>query len=86
MRKSNRLPTRFPTGAKYVLEARGPMVHRYVELPGGRRVGLAPRKAASCVCAELQAIGIVPGLGAAGPVRKKTTATAPRRVRALETA
>lgn len=87
MRKSNRLPARFPVGAKYVLEARGAVVHRYVELPSGRRVTLPQRKAASCACLALQEISIVPGQGAAAePARKKKPVTARRRARALERA
>lgn len=87
MRKSNRLPIRFPEGAKYVLEARGLTVHRYVELPGGRRVSLPPRKALTCVCATLPEVSLVPGLVTdAEPVRKKPAAPARRRIRALENA
>jgi len=86
MRKSNRFPTRFPDGSKYVLEAHGLEVHRYIELPGGRRVTLPKRQAVSCVCATLREISIVPGLGTGTePVRKKPAAPARRRVRALET-
>lgn len=59
-RTSKPLPARFPVGAKYVVEGRGSFVRRYVEFPGGRRVDLAPRKAATCTCAELRAISIVP--------------------------
>ena len=60
MRKSTRLPTRFPEGTKYVLEARDGVVHRFVEYPDGRRITLKDRKAVSCVCAELQEVSIVP--------------------------
>ena len=31
-----KLPRRFPENTKYVVEACGPLVRRYVELPGGR--------------------------------------------------
>ncbi len=51
MRKSSRLPSRFPEGTKYVLESEGGMVRRYVEFPDGRKIALANRKAVSC-CAE----------------------------------
>jgi hypothetical protein len=59
MRKSSRLPTRFPEGTKYVLESHGGEVHRFVEFPGGRRVNLGKRKAATCVCAD-EVVSIVP--------------------------
>jgi len=69
MRKLNRLPTRFPPGAKYVLESRGPMVHRYVELPDGRRVVLPTREALTCCCAA--EASLVPRLGPEKQVRAK---------------
>jgi hypothetical protein len=47
---SARLPERFPPDSKYVLEARGGIVHRYVEFPDGRKVELSPRKALTCKC------------------------------------
>ena len=50
MRSVIRLPERFPADTKYVLEARGPFVHRYIEFPDGRIVELAPRKAQTCRC------------------------------------
>jgi hypothetical protein len=56
----SRLPARFPTGTKYVLESRGPFVQRYIEFPNGRKVRLAHRKALACTCAALQQISIVP--------------------------
>ena len=80
MRKSSQLPTRFPDGAKYVLEGRGDVVHRFVEFPDGRRVRLRQRKAVSCVCAELQEVSIVPMAEHVAPKRAR------RRVRVLETA
>jgi hypothetical protein len=55
-----RLPVCFPVGSKYVLEACGPFVRRYVEFPNGRRVKLAKRKALPCGCLEWQQISIVP--------------------------
>ena len=45
MRKSSRLPTQFTEGSKYVLEADGGRIHRYIEFPDGRKVLLADRKA-----------------------------------------
>jgi hypothetical protein len=59
MRKSNRLPTRFPEGTKYVLESHGGAVHRFVEFPDGSRVNLSKRKAATCVCTD-EVVSIVP--------------------------
>jgi len=47
-----KLPKRFPENSKYVVEACGPRVRRYVELPGGRRMHLRSRKAKPCICAE----------------------------------
>jgi hypothetical protein len=46
--KSARLPTRFPIGSTYVVEARGSvqgmtLMHRYVRFPDGRRVELTAR-------------------------------------------
>ena len=64
MRTSSRLPTRLPAGTKYVLESRGAWVHRYVELPDGRRVKLKARKAQTCCAAD---VSLVPALGV--PVR-----------------
>jgi len=40
-----RLPARFPVGAKYVVESHGLVVRRYVVFPNGRRVQLRRRKA-----------------------------------------
>jgi hypothetical protein len=71
MRKSNRLPTRFPEGAKYVLESRGGVVHRFVEFPDGRRITLRQRKAVSCVCPEVQDVSIVPAAGHAETKRSR---------------
>lgn len=59
MRKSSRLPTRFPEGTKYVLESHGGEVRRFVEFPDGRRITLSKRKAASCLCADDE-VSIVP--------------------------
>jgi hypothetical protein len=60
MRKSSRLPTRFPEGTKYVLESHGGEIRRYVEFPDGRRVTLSKRKAVNCLCAEADEVSIVP--------------------------
>lgn len=54
MRHMPRLPERFPEDTKYVLEARGPMVRRYVEFPNGLIMELAPRKAQTCRCLTLR--------------------------------
>ena len=48
MPKSMQLPSHLPAGSKYVIERHGRiqdsiLVHRYVELPDGHRVELAPR-------------------------------------------
>jgi hypothetical protein len=50
MSRNARLPRRLPVGSKYVLERmKGTkLVHRYVELPGGRRVELAARVVPTC--------------------------------------
>jgi hypothetical protein len=85
MRKSSRLPSRFPVGTKYVLESRGGVVHRYVEYPDGRKLALSPREPATCNCLALQELSIVPDLAAApAPRRKPARAVARRRSRALE--
>ena len=60
MPRASLLPTRFPAGTKYVLEGFGPFVRRYVELPNGRRIKLATRKALSCTGAEREQTTIVP--------------------------
>jgi hypothetical protein len=60
MPRASLLPTRFPAGTKYVLEDFGPFVRRYVELPNGRRIKLATRKALSCMGAEREQTTIVP--------------------------
>jgi hypothetical protein len=64
MRKSLRLPKRFPVGTKYVLESRGAFVHRYVEFPDGRKARLGLRKAQTCICAALSSVSIVPEINA----------------------
>ncbi|HEY2754845.1 MAG TPA: hypothetical protein VGJ01_03795 [Pseudolabrys sp.] len=87
MRKSTRLPSRFPVGTKYVLESRGGQVHRYVEYPDGRRLELSAREPANCNCLALQELSIVPDLAAAPtPRRKPARTTARRRSRVLERA
>ncbi len=60
MRRSPRLPKRFPVGTKYILESYGGFVRRYIEYPGGRRIELETRKALSCGCFDSS---IVPELG-----------------------
>jgi len=77
MRKSTRLPTRFPPGTKYVLESHGGTVRRYVELPDGRRISLPSRKALTCCAADAT---LVPALAQAeaaetGRRRAKVSAT-----------
>ena len=54
MQHSTRLPRRFPMGTRYVLEACGPVVRRYVQFPDGRRLELQARKAQSGKCVALQ--------------------------------
>lgn len=78
MRKSTRLPTRFPLGSKYVLESRGATVRRYVELPDGRRISLPSRKAVTCCANDAS---LVPTL-AATPA---PTETRRRRAKVLAT-
>ena len=74
MRSTRRLPARFPDGTKYVLESEGGMVRRYVEFPGGRKVMLARRKAAVCVCPDLHDVSIVPAVVETPAPRKRVTA------------
>jgi hypothetical protein len=50
MRKPARLPARFPAGTKYVLEAHGRTIHRYIEFADGSRIDLRPRQAVTCNC------------------------------------
>ena len=50
MRLMARLPEHLPENTKYVLEARGPLVRRYVEFPDGRKLELEPRRALTCRC------------------------------------
>ena len=78
MRPARRLPARFPAGAKYVLESEGGMVRRYVEFPDGRKVMLARRKAALCVCPDLHDVSIVPAVVEAP--RKRVAAKRAARV------
>lgn len=44
MHRSYHQLTRVPVGTKYVLEACGPFVRRYVEFPDGRKLALRKRK------------------------------------------
>jgi hypothetical protein len=53
MPKPMQLPSHLPTGSKYVIESHGRikgsiLMHRYVELPDGHRVELAPRLVPIC--------------------------------------
>lgn len=50
MPRLTRLPENFPPDTKYVLEARGRLVRRYVEFPDGHIVELPPRTALTCRC------------------------------------
>ena len=74
MRSTSRLPSRFPDGAKYVLESEGGMVRRFVEFPDGRRVMLARRKAAVCLCPDARDVSIVPSEVEPRPARKRVVA------------
>ena len=80
MRPTRRLPARFPDGTKYVLESDGGMVRRYVEFPDGRKVMLASRKAAVCVCPDLHDVSIVPAVAETPAPRKRLTVKRPARV------
>ena len=52
MPRLNRLPARFPADTRYVLEAHGAVVRRFIEYPDGLKVELKPRKALTCLCAD----------------------------------
>lgn len=67
MPRFNSLPARFPADTKYVLEARGSLVHRFIEYPDGHVVELKPRKAATCDCADRT---LVPAMDAGKSKRK----------------
>lgn len=67
MPRLNRLPARFPADTKYVLEARGSVVHRFIEYPDGHVVELNPRQAATCDCADRT---LVPAVDASKSKRK----------------
>jgi hypothetical protein len=86
MRKSSRLPSRFPVGTKYVLESRGGVVHRYVEFPDGRKLALSPREPATCECLALSIVPEIAAATAPEPRRKPARTTARRRSRVLERA
>jgi hypothetical protein len=49
----------YPDGTKYVVEAHGSIVKRYVEYPDGRRIRLSNRKSHRCTWGETAA-SIVP--------------------------
>ena len=57
-----------------MLESDGGMVRRYVEFPDGRKVMLAPRKAAVCVCPDLQSVSIVPAPAETAVPRRRVAA------------
>jgi hypothetical protein len=80
MRSSRNLPTRFPDGAKYVLESHGGMVRRFVEFPDGHRVTLAARKAVACACPDLTEVSLVPSVAEAHAPRRRPSR---RTIRAL---
>ena len=73
MRSNSRLPTRFPDGAKYVLESHGGMVRRFVEFSDGRRVTLPARKAVACVCPKLTDVSIVPAVAETHAPRRRAS-------------
>ena len=83
MPRPARLPAHFPVGTKYVLEARGRLVRRHVELPSGRRIRLEPRRASACVCAKWQQIGIVPDPSAIAAPSKPQRALMVEKVNTL---
>jgi len=56
-----KLPKHFPENSKYVVEACGPLVRRYVELADGRRIHLRSRKAKPCICVK-RSTSIVPDM------------------------
>jgi hypothetical protein len=76
-RRSTRLPTRFPPGSAYVVEARGSvqgmtLMHRYVRFPDGRRVELTARLVPACGKASVLT---VKSGKAAAPSRRSPTGT-----------
>ena len=73
MPRSSRLPARFPVDTKYVLEARGHYVRRYIEFPDGHTVELKSRKALSCHCADSV---LVPAMDAGKRKHKRLAAVA----------
>ena len=58
MRHTDRLPKRLPAGTKYVLESRGGFVRRFIELPDGRKLKLATRKAVACDCLDTSIVPV----------------------------
>jgi hypothetical protein len=62
-----KLPRRFPDGSKYIVEACGAVVKRYVELPTGRRIRLRSRRAQECKCLE-GSISIAPSKEVDSPI------------------
>jgi len=55
----SRVPKRFPVGTKYVVEARGEFVRRFVEYPDGRKIRLSNRKRQRCSSLE-PVVSLVP--------------------------
>ncbi len=70
MDRLTRLSVCFPSNTKYVLEASGSLVRRYIEFADGRKVELSPRKALTCNWLERKT-----GLAWA-PVRPPTSSAA----------
>lgn len=75
MRHSDGL-TRARVGTKYVVEAHGSFVRRYVEFPDGRTVALARRKAAACACLDHRSISIIPEEANPGDDKRRVRKTA----------
>jgi hypothetical protein len=61
MRPTDQLPKRIPAGSKYVLESQGGFVRRFIEMPAGRRLKLATRKAATCDCLSTSIVPMAAG-------------------------
>jgi hypothetical protein len=80
MRHSDGL-TRARVGTKYVVEAHGSFVWRYVEFPDGRTMALARRKAAACTCLDHRSISIIPAETNPGGDNPRVRKTASRQRR-----
>jgi len=59
MSRLSHLPKQFPVGTKYVVEAHGEFVTRYVEYPDGRQIRLSKRKRRHYYSVE-PVVGLVP--------------------------